>query len=573
MNDKGSRIAKEKILLLLLPFWTPLIPPMGLACLKSYLQQYGYNVRTRDANILERFREIFDRYLKLLGSYIPTGQKGNFENIAGEVFARHMMACLNYTAQTQYTELVGQLVCKTFFYQLQAPQVHRLSRIAAGFYEELEIYLIDLLEQEKPTVLGISVYTATVPASLFAFKLVKEKFPHIKTVMGGGIFCGDLDPGSPNYRFFLEKTPFIDAIIIGEGEQLFLKYLRQELPGHRRVFTLEDVDSHLLDLDNASIPDFSDFDLRYYPNLAAYTSRSCPFQCSFCAEVVMWGKYRKKKTTKVVEELKTLSEKYRGQLFLMSDSVLNPIITPLAEALIKSDVSVYWDGYLRADQAVGDIDNTLLWRRGGFYRARLGVESGSERILTAMGKKITPQQIKTAVSSLACAGIKTTTYWVIGYPGETEEDFQQTLFLIEELKDDIYEADCNPFAYFLSGQVNSDAWTTQRKSSLLYPGSARDMLIIQTWVLDVLPHREEIFRRLNRFVKHCRDIGVPNPYSLQDINEADERWKKLHKNSVPSLMEFRANKENGQPFINECRHIKKIVSAEKITAYEGEWGF
>ncbi|HLP47720.1 MAG TPA: radical SAM protein, partial [Candidatus Kapabacteria bacterium] len=317
----------------------------------------------------------------------------------------------------------------------------------------------------------------------------------------------------------------------------------------------------------------SDFDLRYYPSLAAYTSRSCPFQCTFCSEVIMWGKYRKKKAAKVVAELKTLSEKYGEQLFVMSDSLLNPIVTELADEFIKTNLSIYWDGYLRADNPVCNTDNTMLWRRGGFYRARLGLESGSERILKAMGKKITPQQLKTAVSSLAYAGIKTTTYWVIGYPGETEEDFQQTLNLIEELKDDIYEADCNPFIYYLSGQVNSHVWGSQGKSILLYPENAREMLIIQTWILDGLPTREETFQRIKRFVRHSRDIGIPNPYSMQEIYEADERWKKLHKNAVPSLVEFQANKDSGRPFIDECKHIKKTVSAEKIKIDEGGWGF
>lgn len=553
MNDKHAKdlnIRQEKILLLLLPYWAPLIPPMGLASIKSYLQQDGFTVRAKDANTLSRFKAISERYLELLGDFIPAGNKGNFYNIAGDVFAKHLMACRNYRDEAQYTELVGQLVIKTFYCRLEDRQVRQLNKITAEFFDQLKIYLVNLLEQEKPTVLGISVYTDTAPASLFAFKLAKEKYPHIKTVMGGGIFCDDLNPGSPNYRFFLDNTPFIDTIIVGEGEQLFLKYLRGELTGSQRVYALKDADNRYLNLDSVDIPDFSDFDLRHYPYLAAYASRSCPFQCSFCSEVTMWGKYRKKKAAKVVEELKTLTGEYKNQLFLMTDSLLNPIITPLAEELIKSGLSIYWDGYLRADKPSCDTDNTLLWRRAGFYRARLGLESGSERILNAMGKKITPAQVKTALSSLAYAGIKTTTYWIIGYPGETEEDFQQTLDLIEELKNDIYEADCNPFLYYLSGQGNSAEWSSKGKSVLLYPENARDMLMIQNWILDCLPHPEEIFRRLNRFMEHCRAIGIPNPYSLLDICKADQRWKKLHKNAVPSLMELQANKDSGRPFID-----------------------
>jgi radical SAM superfamily enzyme YgiQ (UPF0313 family) len=79
----------------------------------------------------------------------------------------------------------------------------------------------------------------------------------------------------------------------------------------------------------------------------------------------------------------------------------------------------------------------MLWRRGGFYRARLGIESGSPKILQKMGKNTTIDQIKKALSNLAYARIKTTTYWIVGYPGETEEDFLKTLTLIKELQNEI----------------------------------------------------------------------------------------------------------------------------------------
>jgi len=193
--------------------------------------------------------------------------------------------------------------------------------------------------------------------------------------------------------------------------------------------------------------------------------------------------------------------------------------------------------------------------------------------LQAMGKRINPEQIKESILSLAYAGIKTTTYWVIGYPGETEEDFQQTLHLIEELKDEIYEADCNPFQYHLTGQVNSDQWAKKYKSNPLYPEKSRDMLMLQTWILETEPSREQMFQRLNRFVEHCDKLGIPNPYTLHHIYEADERWKKLHKNAVPSILDIQQDKDGQQPFINENKDIKCLAFAKAIKADEGDWGF
>jgi radical SAM superfamily enzyme YgiQ (UPF0313 family) len=234
-------------------------------------------------------------------------------------------------------------------------------------------------------------------------------------------------------------------------------------------------------------------------------------------------------------------------------------MTPLSKEIIKSGVSIYWDGFLRADRHVCDRKNTLLWRRGGFYRAKLGLESGSQRILDLMHKGITVEQSEIALANLAYAGIKTTTFWLFGHPGETEEDFQKTLDFIDKVKDNIYEADCNPFNYYLTGQANSEEWLKNNKGVLLYPGWAADMLISQTWIMDSEPSREETFRRVNRFVQHCKKLGIPNPYSLSDVYKADERWKRLHKNAVPSLVDLK----NQEAYIDESKNVKELIFAEK----------
>jgi radical SAM superfamily enzyme YgiQ (UPF0313 family) len=548
----------EKVLLVLLPFWPPLNPPLGISCLKGFLLPRGYRVTAVDAAVEGRFREIYNQYFDTLQEFIPQHHKGNLHNIGVEVIQDHMNAHLNRTCQDAYHELVKLIISRTFFCELAAPQIQQLDEIIHEFYQRLEHYLVDLLERESPGVLGISVFKGTLPASLFAFRLTRHRYPHITTVMGGGIFADQLAPGSPNFDIFLENTPYIDKIIVGEGEQLLLKWLQGELPRQQRVYTLNAIGGSTMDLKDAAIPDFSDFNLKLYPELAAYTSRSCPYQCGFCAETVNWGNFRKKSAPQVVRELKELYRQYGYQLFLMSDSLLNPIISELAGELQEADVSLYWDGYLRADSSVCDIENTLMWRKGGFYRARLGLESGSQRLLQAMNKRITPRQIRNAVSGLAYAGIKTTTYWIVGYPGETEEDFKETLDIIEELKDNIYEAECNPFRYYPMGQVKSAEWKAAKQSVPLYPQSAAGILMVQTWILkESEPQREEIYRRVNRFVQHCHRLGIPNPYSWHDIYQADQRWQKLHKNAVPPLAQFQQNIN----YIDEKNDVKKFAFA------------
>jgi radical SAM superfamily enzyme YgiQ (UPF0313 family) len=566
---KNSTIYQEKenILLVNLPFWTPFIPPMGIASLKSYLQAKGYRVTTLDANIEIKFRNFYDQYFNQLKGWISKGKRGNFLNIGHDVLRNHMMAYINQEDKGTYREVVKEIVFKTFFTQFQAFKILQLDIILNDFFSYLKTYILEKMEQMKPSVLGLSVFSGNLPSSIFTFKLVKEEYPSINTVMGGGVFADQLALGSPNLDYFIDHTPYIDKIIIGEGEQLFLKWLKGELPGDKKVSTLKDIGEKTEDINRLAIPDFSDFNLDYYQNLVTCASRGCPYQCQFCSERVRWGTYRKKKPEQVVQECVTLYEEYGIQLYLMSDSLLNPVITGLSKAMGKKDAPFYWDGYLRVDKEVCSTANTTFWRQGGFYRARLGVESGSQKILKKMNKKITKDQIRESLYALAQAGIKTTTYWIIGYPGETEEDFEETLKFIEILEDNLYEAEGNAYWCYLFGEPETGP--REEKYRDLYTPEAKKLVMIQTWMKEGEPSRETIYKRLNRFVQHCEKLGIPNPYTLKEIYKADERWKHLHRNAVPSLVEFR----NKEVRINEKKEIKILKKPGKKYQEMGDFDF
>jgi hypothetical protein len=567
MKTNGNN---KKILLALLPFWTPQIPPLGISCLKSFLQLHGYEVKTVDVNVEEQVRILYNKYFDRLREAVSEAKRGNFYNIGHEILQNHMMAHIHYRDEQEYIRVVKIVIKKTFPIEPEEQLVLQLNNILAEFYQWLYSYFLDLLEREKPSVLGLSVYKGTLPASMFAFKLAREKYPGILNVMGGAVFAQTLGIETENFDYFLKNTEaYIDKIIVGEGEILFLKLLQGELPPSQRVYSLADINGETLELASAVVPDFSDLNRQFYPNLATYTSRSCPFQCKFCTETVYWGTYRKKTYRQIVEELSTLYKEYDFQLFLMCDSLLNPVITGMSKELADSDLAIYWDGYLRVDPHACDADTVMLWRFGGGYRLRLGVESGSQRILDRMDKNISIDKIKTAVANIANAGIKATTYWIIGYPGETEEDFQQTLDLVEELRENIYEAECNPFGFYLSGQVNSSQWVNKNNIIPLYPDNARDMLILQSWAMDCKPSRQETYQRISRFVQHCSRLGIANPYSLYDISKADERWRKLHKNAVPPLLEFK----NKEIRIDEAKKVKKIQYARNTNTQQIEFGF
>ena len=567
--SKVNKLKEQTVLLGVPPFWDPLQPPVGVAMIKGYLQKRGYTARTVDMNIKEEFLEIYDRYFSLIKKYVPEDNWGNLYSIGHFVLQNQAMAHFNHSDEERdkYIELVKILVYKTFFVHFDDRQAGELIEIMDEHYSRLTNIVIHLLETENPGVVGLTANTGTYPAALFIFKLVKKLRPRIKTILGGNVFADQLAIGSPNYEYLLEISgDYIDKIMIGQGEKLLYQYLEGEMDDSKRVYTNKDIKGGTIPFPEADLPDLSDYNVVAYSYLGATGSASCKYQCSFCNSVKYYGEFRQKNIPQLVSEMTQQYNKYGVQLYFMTDAMLNPIIDDLADEFLKSDITLYYDAFFRVDDKTGDIENTLRWRRGGFYRARMGVESGSQRVLDSIGKEATLQQTRDTIKGLAYAGIKTTTYWVAGLPGETEEDFQQTLELLEELKNDIWQAEIAQFDYYYDGQASSEQWAAKRM--LLYPEWAKHMLVSQSWILDCPPSREETYFRIFRFVRRCKELGIPNPYSLREINLADERWKVLHKNAVPTMMDFKK-----RAYIDDTKEIKKLIFVTSEWKDEGEFSF
>ena len=92
------------------------------------------------------------------------------------------------------------------------------------------------------------------------------------------------------------------------------------------------------------------------------------------------------------------------------------------------------------------------------------------------------------------------------------------------------------FRYYYTGQIGSDDWASKRK--LVYPKEYDNFLMIQKWTVDLEPTRQKAIERLHRLANFCAKEGIPNPYTLFEINYADRRWKKLHENAVPAFVDI-----------------------------------
>ena len=333
-------MAQEKILLALLPFWNPLIPPQGISYLKGFLQAHGHAVRAVDANTEADFKNLYDRWFSILLAAVPPSRRGNSYNIGNDVWRDHMMAHLHRADDAHYRQLVRILIAKTFYHQVDDAVIDALAANAEAFFARLEAYLTDLLARERPTVLGLSVFRDTLAASLCAARLAKRLDPGLRVVMGGAVFATILPPGSPNLAYFLERTTdCVDHFIIGPGEELFLRWLSGQTPPGQRVATSADLGGRFL-RPGIDLLDYGDFDLAHYHHQAIAASYSCPNRCGFCNVSTYFGQYERRDPRRTVADMIALQQRHGIQVFYMLDSLLNGVIDELAREFTASDAAL-----------------------------------------------------------------------------------------------------------------------------------------------------------------------------------------------------------------------------------------
>lgn len=512
----------SRILLLLPPFYTPYTPPLGISVVKSYIEQQGFRVKCFDFNTVPHIWVSHHKYFEVLQHARGLTPQHGYTNL-WYILQAHMMAQLNGLDAQGCLKLLTQVLP---IYDLEpAPEIlNALLPIVEGLFADLEQTLLSECDIASFAVVGTSTYSTSLGPSLHILKRVKELAPETVTLMGGGVFADDLASGSDNLETLLREYDFVDHIVMGEGEVLFNELLRGRLR-HKRVLARTDLQVPLLDMKDVMIPDYTDFHMPNYLHLCIEGARSCPFQCKFCSETVQWGDYRKKPAGVLAEQMIRLVEDYGNKTFFMGDSLMNPYIEELSKSLLERNADVLYDGYLRADRIATDRVRTKRWAKSGCVRTRLGIESASAKVLTAMKKETTPEGISKAIKTLASAGIRVTTLWIVGFPGETEEDFQETLDFIREHHRFIYELDVHYYYYYPYGQV----WSRLHKCYPLYPPGVIEYVKFQQWEIeDCDPPRDVKFDRLRRINDLATEVGIPNLHTLGARYRAEERWQLLY---------------------------------------------
>jgi radical SAM superfamily enzyme YgiQ (UPF0313 family) len=237
-----------------------------------------------------------------------------------------------------------------------------------------------------------------------------------------------------------------DAFVEGEGEETLLEILPLIKKGGdclraRGVITARD--GHLAvheprplmpDLDMLPPPDFRDFDLDAYTrrSLPVSTSRGCVNRCTFCADSPLWKSYRHRSAANVFEEILFLTGEYARDEFEIVDSLFNGDMVQLerlCDSLISARLNIRWSAKVAVRK---EMTAPLLkkMKAAGCASLAYGVESGSPAVLKDMRKNPDLGLIAQVLNDSWRAGILVNCFFIIGYPTETESDFQMTLDFI-----------------------------------------------------------------------------------------------------------------------------------------------
>lgn len=449
-------------------------PPMGPAIIQAISKDMGAEVKFTDVNLL------FQEYLQ----HHP----------------------LNKTLLFEWIELS---------FSLTAEQ----EQVLIDFAETLDLDAIFSAD-----VVGISLF------SYHSFSFAQWFLSRYKNQFKGLVVVGGAGANVNNFGSELKQTGLVDHYILGEGELTWRAVLSGQLP-------CPGVDSPsvvLPDFSLVPVPDYSGYDLEKYLNskvmgitIGVEGSRGCVRDCTFCDIKSFWKKYKYKDGRQLANELIVLKKKYQVKHFFFNDSLMNgsdrafrDFIATLADYNLacNDEDKIWWSGYYIIKPAITYKDRD--WKNlklSGVKSLYIGIESGSEAVRDHMKKKFSNQDIHHAMKQIQLNRIRCTWLMIIGYPTETDEDFQATLDMLTEYR---------PMA--LDGTIDTVALGTTLG---IIPGSPlaalREELNITSslpshdthsmfWKTDASDFKKRVLRRIQA-EEHIRNLGYNSWVGDNDI--------------------------------------------------------
>ena len=253
------------------------------------------------------------------------------------------------------------------------------------------------------------------------------------------------------------------CVLLGEAEWTLLEAVLQLLRGQeaelRAIPGLSYLDREsgeliyserrllMRDLDQLPFPSRDLIDMEQYRSawkhahgyfsLNIVSSRGCPYRCNWCAKPIYGDSFAVRSPQNVAQEMEQIKHEYKADHLWFADDIFGlraRWVRDFATEVARLDAALPFKMQSRVDLMTPDTVHSL--RRAGCTEVWMGAESGSQKILDAMDKGTSVDQIATARANLKNDGIRACYFLQFGYPGETWEDIQKTIQLVRETRPD-----------------------------------------------------------------------------------------------------------------------------------------
>jgi len=170
-----------------------------------------------------------------------------------------------------------------------------------------------------------------------------------------------------------------------------------------------------------------------YAITTVMSTRGCPYRCEFCSNVVFGGSYRERSPENVVDEVEACLSLGYDRISFADDvfTMKKKRVSAICSEIQRRGLHLHWECLGRVDAI--DLPTAQEMKAAGCTRIYFGIESGNEHTLELMNKKITPMQARDAVMAARQAGLEIGAFFIVCYPGDTDESVLETLHFAASL--------------------------------------------------------------------------------------------------------------------------------------------
>jgi anaerobic magnesium-protoporphyrin IX monomethyl ester cyclase len=313
------------------------------------------------------------------------------------------------------------------------------------FYSRAE--QLAFIREKKSKV--VAIYT-NLMTKIEVVKLIKT----LKTLQYG---FPKIILGGPDVSYNLENylNTGADFLIIGEGEETTYELYQSIIHGSdiSKIDGIAYLDNDVVvknqprtkfrELDELPLPNRDAIPNHKYldtwkknhgeSSMTISTQRGCPYTCKWCSTAVYGQSYRRRPPHLVAAEMKMLKEKYNPDAIWFVDDVFtisHKWLTAFHEEVVKQKAQIRFECITRAERLNEEI--LLLLKEAGCFRIWIGAESGSQKVIDLMDRRVDVNHVKKMIQDTNALGIETGTFVMVGYPGEEETDILETIQYLKE---------------------------------------------------------------------------------------------------------------------------------------------